>query len=168
MPKPTPGPTPDPLAGVVDRLLAQLPGLQNHGEPARMPARTGAPVTVVGGARAATETGSLGLWIRVLLGLTLAVTMDWWPYSRDCGLPLFSYLAAVIVVLLAGLWSATASWRARSALGHIISLTVIFYGALLTASELLPRTGYAVQRATWACGHAEAPSIVFSRTSALP
>jgi hypothetical protein len=169
MPKPTPGPTPDPMAGVVDRLLAQLPGLQGHPESQRMPPRTGVPVTVVGGAGARRETGPLAVWTRVLLGLTLAVTMGWWPYSRDCGLPLFSYLGAVIVVLFAGLWSATASWKARSALGHIISLTVILYGALLTVSELLPRTGYAVQRATWSCDdHAEAPSIVLGRTPALP
>jgi hypothetical protein len=157
------------MAGVVDRLLAQLPGLQGQVAPPHGTTRTGVPVTVTGGVRPSRETGPLGLWIRVLLGLTLAVTMGWWPYSRECGLPLFSYLAAVIVVLLAGLWSATASWRARSALGHMISLTVIFYGALLTASELLPRTGYAVQRATWNCDdHTEAPSVVLSRTAALP
>src|SRR3954465_11656790 len=163
MPKPTPGPTPDPMAGVVDRLLAQLPGLQDHPQPGRMPARTGGQVIVVGGSGrngVGGETGPLGLWVRVLLGLILAVTMGWWPYSRDCGLPLVSYLAAVSVVLLAGLWSATASWKGRSALAHIISLTVILYGVLLTASELLPRTGYAVQRATWSCDdHADVPSI---------
>jgi hypothetical protein len=168
MPKPTPGPTPDPMAGVVDRLLAQLPGLQGQVAPARMPLRPGVPVMVVGGGRSNIETKPLGLWVRVLLGLILAVTMGWWPYSRDCGLPLVSYLAAVSVVLLAGLWSATASWKGRSALAHIISLTVILYGVLLTASELLPRTGYAVQRATWSCDdHADVPSIVLSGTAAL-
>jgi hypothetical protein len=137
-----------------------------------MPARTGGQVIVVGGSGrngGGGETGPLGLWVRVLLGLALAVTMGWWPYTRDCGLPLFSYLGAVVVVLLAGLWAATTSWKARSALAHIISLTLIFYGVLLTVSELLPRTGYAVQHATWTCENiTEAPSIVLSRTATLP
>jgi hypothetical protein len=104
------------------------------------------------------------MWFRVLLTLSLAVTMGWWPYSRECGLPLFSYLGAVLIVLVAGTWAATASWEKRSALAHVISLTLIFYAVMLTGSELLPRTGYAVQHATWTCDDlGPAPSIVLSQ-----
>jgi hypothetical protein len=156
------------MSGVVDRLLAQLPGLQNHREEIRKPvSRMGGsgPVVITSGRDVAPETGPLGMWIRVLLGLTLAVTMGWWPYSRACGLPLFSYLGAVFIVLLAGLWAAAAAWRNRDALAHVISLSLIFYGILLTGSELLPRTGYAVQQATWACEDdlAPPPSIVLTQ-----
>jgi hypothetical protein len=170
MPKPSPQRTPDPLAGVVDRLLAQLPGLQSSPEPARAPGRSAAPVTVVRAANRSAppvEAGALGMWIRVLLGLSLAVTMGGWPYSRECGLPLLSYLAAVLMVLFAGIWAATASWERRSVLAHVISLTLILYGIILTGSELLPRTGYAVRQATWGCQDlTPTSSIVLSRSTA--
>jgi hypothetical protein len=165
LPKPPSQPSPDPMSGVVDRLLAQLPGLQNHRDETRKPvSRMGgsAPVVITSGRDVEPEPGPLGMWIRVLLGLSLAVTMGWWPYSRACGLPLFSYLGAVCVVLVTGLWAAVAAWRNRDALAHVISLTLIFYGSLLAGSELLPRTGYAVQQATWTCDDdlAPPPSIV--------
>jgi hypothetical protein len=177
MPKPVPpqrGPQPDPMAGIVDRLLAQLPGLQDQPQSARVSPRNGgsagaAPIIVAGSStRSGTARGSrvLSMWIRVLLGLTLALTMGSWPYSRECGLPLFGYFAAVSMVVLAGIWASVASWRQRGALAHVISLIVIFYGILLSASELLPRTGYAVQRATWACQElGSTPSVVLSQVS---
>jgi hypothetical protein len=175
MPKPVssrPGPQPDPLAGVVDRLLAQLPGLQGQEPSVRSAPRAGVPVTVTGlSARnvVAAQPARLSMWIRVLLGLTLAVTMGSWPYSRDCGLPLLSYFGAVSMVSLAGVWAAIASWKARGALAHVISLTLIFYSVLLAASELLPRTGYAMEHATWTCSDLGAPSsIVLSQISSLP
>jgi hypothetical protein len=168
MTKPTPPRTADPMAGVVDRLLAQLPGLQGHPEDVRTSAfRSGTSTVVVGTASrngTPTETTVLGMWFRVLLALSLAVTMGWWPYSRECGLPLFSYLGAVLIVLVAGTWASAASWRNRSALAHVISLTLIFYAIMLTGSELLPRTGYAVRHATWTCDDlGPTPSMVLSQ-----
>jgi hypothetical protein len=168
MPKPIPSSTPDPMAGVVDRLLAQLPGLQGH--PAEVRTSTfhsAAPNIVVGTASrngTGSETTVLGMWFRVLLALSLAVTMGWWPYSRECGLPLFGYLGSVLIVLVAGTWAATASWSHRNALAHVISLNLIFYAIMLTGSELLPRTGYAVRHATWTCDDlGPTPSMVLSQ-----
>jgi hypothetical protein len=175
MPKPPPQrvPPPDPLAGVVDRLLAQLPGLQDRDQPVRAPAGNVEAVTVAGSARrngTQPQPARLAMWIRVLLGLTLAVTMGSWPYSRDCGLPLFSYFAAVSMVLLAGVWAAFASWSQRGALAHVISLILILYAILLAGSELLPRTGYATEHASWTCDYtgAAASSIVLSQIGNLP
>jgi hypothetical protein len=103
------------------------------------------------------------MWIRVLLGLSLAVMMGWWPYPRDCGLPLLGYLASVSTVIFAGAWAGTASWRVRNGLAHTIALVLLLYGMLLATSELLPRTGYAVEQATWTCQELDsAPSIVLS------
>ena len=172
MTKPTPHRAPDPMAGVVDRLLAQLPGLQGLPQEARKPTfSSAAPNIVVGTASrngTASETTMLGMWFRVLLALSLAVTMGGWPYSRECGLPLFGYLCAVLIVLVAGSWAATASWRNHSALAHVISLTLIFYAILLTGSELLPRTGYAVRQATWTCDDlGPTPSMVLTQ-GAIP
>lgn len=161
MPKPLPRQGPDPMAGVVDRLLAQLPGLQGHPEPPRStPLRVSSHPGLSTSVTRVPQSGQrqmLGMWIRVLLGLSLAVMMGSWPYSRVCGLPLLGYLGAVATVILAGTVAAIASWKLRSGLAHTIALILIFYGMMLAGSELLPRTGYAVDQATWQC-EASAPS----------
>jgi hypothetical protein len=163
MTKPSPGhkPEPDPLAGVVDRLLAQLPGLQ--GEPyasrsaPRVPAQstqsttTSMPFRVQYVSQSVTLSETIALWGRVLLGLSLGIMMAGWPYLRTCGFPLFGYLSAVLTVILAGMWAAVTAWRYRSSLAHVISLVLVFYGVMLVTAELLPRTGYAVDHATWQC-----------------
>ncbi len=154
MPKPSPGPKPDPMVGVVDRLLAQLPGL--HGEPqvsAARPRGAGQWSTTVSMARtdSASPRQLIGVWGRVLLGLALGVTMGAWPYLRTCGLPLAGYLGAVVTVILSGGLAASAAWKYRAGLAHIVSLIILFYGIVLAVAELLPRTGYAVDHAVWQC-----------------
>jgi hypothetical protein len=155
MPKPSPGPKPDPMAGVVDRLLAQLPGL--HNEPSMSAARPRAagqwtaPVSLAH-TESASQSQLIGVWVRVLLGLAVGVMMGaGWPYPRACGLPLVGYLGAVVTVIVAGAWAASAAWRYRASLAHIVSLIILFYGIVLAAAELLPRTGYAVDHADWQC-----------------
>jgi hypothetical protein len=155
------------MSGVVDRLLAQLPGLHTQSEPPKPNGARAPAYTVVSSASSRQSTGvegdMVGMWIRVVLGLSLAVMMGWWPYARTCGLPLFSYMAAVSTVMFAGAWAGSASWRVRNGLAHTIALVLLLYGMLLAASELLPRTGYAVEHATWTCDdRASAPSIVLS------
>lgn len=151
MPKPSPGQKPDPMSGVVDRLLAQLPGLQ--GEP---------PVSR-GTYHQGPSSGSsihtvpppmedlLGPWARLVLGLALGTMMAWWPYPRTCGFPLAGYLTAVACVVVGGGWAAVSAWRYRASLAHVLSLILVFYGMMLMTAELLPRTGYAVDQATWQC-----------------
>ena len=156
MPKPTPrGPQPDPMVGVVDRLLAQLPGLQGQPEAPRAPATRSsssfAPMNIVPRPELSPQRRVLGMWFRVALALSLAVTMDWWPYNRSCGFPLLGYLCAVATVIVAGIWAAMASWKVRSGLAHTIALILVLFGFVLAGSELLTRSGYAVDRATWQC-----------------
>ena len=157
MPKPTPprGPQHDPMAGVVDRLLAQLPGLQGQPEPPRTPATRSSngfgPMNIVPRPEVSPQRRMLGMWFRVALALSLAVTMGWWPYSRSCGFPLLGYLSAVTTVIVAGIWAAMASWKVRSGLAHTIALILVLFGFVLAGSELLTRNGYAVDRATWQC-----------------
>jgi len=142
------------MASVVDRLLAQLPGLQ--GGPAVAAEGSRRFPAVVGGistprVQVPTQSEIIGVWIRVLLGLSLGIMMGGWPYLGTCGAPLFGYLGAVSTVVLAGGWAAVASWRHRAGLAHIVSLILVFYGILLAAAEVLPRTGYVEVRATWFC-----------------
>ena len=143
------------MSGVVDRLLAQLPGLQTD-SPVAPPSRGGQWATTpstpaVREAPASHGQLLLGVWLRVVLGLALGVMMGGWPYVRSCGTPLVGYLAALLTLVLAGVWAARASWRHRAALAHVVSLIFLFYGLVLIAAELLPRTGYAVDQATWQC-----------------
>ena len=158
MPKPPPGQEPDPMARVVDRLLAQLPGLQ--GQPAYSPPSSNRFPAVVGGSGSATVTRRLheptqseviGVWISVILGLSLGMMMSRWPYATTCGFPLFGYFSAVLTVMLAGLWGATAAWKFRSGLAHSVALVLLLYGMSLAMAEVLPRTGYAQAQATWLC-----------------
>jgi hypothetical protein len=90
-----------------------------------------------------------------VLAVALGVGMLFWPYSARCGVGLAGYLAAVGVVVGAGVWTAFWSWRHRSATGHVLSLLLVLWGIVLGAVEILPRTGYAkptpARPATWRC-----------------
>ena len=152
MPKPSPDQPPDPMSGVVDRLLAQLPGLHGEAPVRRSAPRQGSQTpTAIHYVDTDFHEDLLGPWARLLLGLALGTMIAWWPYPRNCGFPLLGYLGAVLTIILGGGWAAVSSWRYRAHLAHIISLILMLYGIMLGAAELLPRTGYAVDQATWGC-----------------
>ena len=152
MAKPPPGREPDPMARAVDRLLAQLPGLQGAPDPpARIRPSAGEIRTVVAG-RGIEPPTLIGLWGRVALGLALGTMMTGWPYFRECGLPLYGYLFAVAAVVVAGGWIAVTAWKLRNGVAHILALVLFFWGMALTMDVLLPRSGYAAAAATWQCG----------------
>jgi hypothetical protein len=169
MAKLPPNRPPDPMASVVDRLLAQLPGLQQAPGSARTsyhPAVTstypGVTSTVVATPIRAPEITPrqwIGVWGRVFLGLALGVMMASWPYTRSCGFPLLGYLGAVLTVTLSGLVAAAAAWRHRMGLAHVVALVVVLYGLTLCTAELLPRVGYAAKQASWWCDEAAAETI---------
>lgn len=153
MPKPLPGREPDPMARVVDRLLAQLPGLQGGHEPSPDIARRSVvpESRPLPGARLIDAPTSSGVWGRVALGVALGVMMTGWPYFKECGLPLFGYLLAVATVVAAGGWIAVTAWRLRNGVAHVVGLVLLLWGIVLSGAELLPRTGYAAESATWQC-----------------
>lgn len=160
MPKTPRDGQPEPMAREVDRLLAQLANLGS--QPAREQGPRGGapaphPVTRprspgVAPSIATPSRGDLvALWARVLLGAALGGLMTQWPYPYGCGLPLLGYLGAILTVLLTGSWIALASWKLRSGVTHILSLILFFWGMVLAAEQLLPRIGYAADRASWRC-----------------
>jgi hypothetical protein len=160
MPKTPSDRQPKPMEREVDRLLAQLANFGSQPDRDQGP-RGGAPgphpVTrprSPGVASSiATPRGDLvALWARVLLGISLGGLMTQWPYPYGCGLPLLGYLGAILTVLLTGAWIAFASWKLRSGVSHILSLILFFWGIVLAAEQLLPRIGYAADRASWRCG----------------
>jgi hypothetical protein len=141
------------MARVVDRLLAQLPGLHGAPEPAASSSRTSSGnIRIVSVPRPSELPSEAGLWGRTILAVALGVMMTAYPYFRDCGLPLFGYLFAVAAVVFGGGWVAVLSWKMRNEISHVLSLLLILWGLVLTSDVLLPRTGYAAVPATWGCG----------------
>ena len=103
--------------------------------------------------RAATRTWPA--FLRLALAAALGIGILFWPYPKDCGVPLYGYLAAVLVVVAGGLWSSVWTWHHRTARAHVLSLLLIVWGIVLGAVEVLPHSGYArpdgVRSAGWSC-----------------
>jgi hypothetical protein len=132
----------------IDKVIAKGPA-PGPAVPAGPTGRMSAPVREGGGRLASFTT-----WLRVLLGLLLAVGMTQWPYPNACGLNLAVYLGAIMTVIVSGLWSSISSWQRRLGLAHTLSLLVFLWGVTLASREVLPRVGYARHARTWTCSTA--------------
>ncbi|HET7564654.1 MAG TPA: hypothetical protein VFJ96_06650 [Gemmatimonadaceae bacterium] len=147
----------------IDKHIASLPDekLIPQPQPGAKPQPTPTRATPAGSAPAAgvpaprRETTAFGVFGRLLLAIALGVSMLFWPYPARCGFGLFGYLAAVVTVFVAGVWSASWTWRHRAAPAHVLALLVALWGLVLGAMEVLPRVGYAVPNAghpaEWVC-----------------
>ena len=141
-----------------DRELAKIDRqLESVSDEALFPTKPNAsPAARAETAAVRSKTSTLGVVARLLLAIALAVGIMFWPYDARCGLQLAYYLAAVVAVTAAGVWSAVWSWRHRSGRAHTLSLLLIGWGLVLGAMEVLPRIGYAAPTletpATWTCG----------------
>jgi hypothetical protein len=102
-----------------------------------------------------TGPSALAVWGRLLLVVTLAVGMYYWPYARSCGVGLYSYMGAATLLGAGALWAATSSWQARLARAHAVSMLMVILALAQLATQILPRVGYAVVDPTnppaWAC-----------------
>ncbi len=130
----------------IDQMIARMPApkapaLASGAEPAPGPPPAGR-----------SRFGAVTTWLRVGLGLLLAVGITQWPYPSACGLNLAVYLGAIGGVVIAGVWSAVTSWQRRLGWAHTLSLLVALWGLVLLAREVLPRIGYARATAHWFCG----------------
>ena len=130
----------------VDKLLAKLP----EAEPTLgrgVPTVPVSPRPAVGGAAGgamsmpgpARGKAWVTTWMRVGLGLALAVGMLAWPYTHACGLKLVFYLIGATTVTVAGVWGALSSWRRRLGWAHALSIVLIIWGLGLAGRQLLPR-----------------------------
>lgn len=130
--------------------------LESISDEALLPARNApTPAAKADAVARQASTSTLGVMLRLVLSLLLGVGILFWPYGTRCGLPLFGYLAAAGLVSITGIWSAVWTWRHRSGRGHLMSLVLVLWGALLAANEVLPRIGYArpseAHPAVWVC-----------------
>jgi hypothetical protein len=133
----------------IDRML------EGASDEALLPAKTAATPQARAEAVAKQKgTSTLGVMARLVLAVGLGVGMAFWPYEARCGLALAGYLAAVGVVIGAGVWTSVWTWRHRSSRGHVLSLLLILWGTVLGAIEILPRAGYSKpdpSRVGWMC-----------------
>ena len=98
---------------------------------------------------------SFGVYFRLTLVMCLGVSIACWPYDVTCGFMVFTYLAAVIMLIVGGIWTAVATFDQQMPWRHLAALGVIFWGLTLGAAQLLPRVGYATaapgRSTTWQC-----------------
>jgi hypothetical protein len=98
---------------------------------------------------------SFGVYFRLTLVICLGVSLVCWPYAVTCGAMLTGYMAAVVVLLVGGVWTGVATFTHQMPWRHLTALIMILWALLLGASEVLPRLGYANAtpgRATsWSC-----------------
>jgi hypothetical protein len=101
------------------------------------------------------RAASFGAYFRLTLVLCLAISIAAWPYPIDCGLSVWGYLTAIIILVAGGVWTAAATWQCRGAWRHAIALLVVLWALSLGASQVLPRVGYAMpapgRPTTWSC-----------------
>ena len=99
---------------------------------------------------------SFGVYFRLTLVVCLAISIACWPYDTSCGTTLWGYLAAVVVLIVAGIWTAQATFTWQMPARHLAALLMILWALCLGAAQVLPRIGYANPipgRATsWRCG----------------
>jgi hypothetical protein len=99
---------------------------------------------------------SNGAMVRLGLTSALSVGIVFWPYSRECGSGLFSYLGVAAVVIVGAVWSLLWTWRGRMGRSHALSMMIMVWGLAVAASQIVPRTGAfgiaaTAQTAHWFC-----------------
>jgi hypothetical protein len=100
----------------------------------------------------------IGATIRLVLVGALGAGLLGWPYARRCGIGLFGFLGAELVLLAGSAWVMSYTWRARQPRLHTLALGLFLWSLGLAAIELLPRVGYARPDATRPAGAWCAPS----------
>jgi len=134
----------------IDKVMARMPAAA----PRKAPAGTAEKASAEAPGRvpvAVSRFGVLGTWLRVLLGALLAIGITQWPYPTACGVNLAVYGTVILLVILAGAWSAVSSWRRQLGVAHVIAILVLIWGLVLAAREILPRVGYASEARNWSC-----------------
>lgn len=134
----------------IDKAIAKMP--TPPGPPAGV-ARTAASAPVAPGPAATPvrRRDRAATWLWVVLGLTLAVALPFWPYAAACGAGLFGYLAVIAVLVLSAVLALRTSWRARQGRANALAILLLLWGLTLAAGAILPRIGYARASANWSC-----------------
>jgi hypothetical protein len=92
---------------------------------------------------AAIDLGALSARFFVGISVLLSAAMPYWPYAHAWSWGLLFYFFAVMLVVIAGIWSAKLTWDARLPAAHTLAVGTIVWGLGLLAAEAVPRIVYA-------------------------
>lgn len=131
------------------KLEREFDGLPPRPTPAELRARRATPE------RSNEPATALGVWARLMLVAVLAGALGFWPYARDCGAGLFTFMGAGTMIAVGGVWVSVCTWRNRMALTHALALLLVLVGLAAVGHQVLPRIGYArsdpVNPQQWSC-----------------
>lgn len=136
-------------AAEVDLFIRKLRPKDFSTAPGRTAAIGSRPATHIRYVETARRPGVIRLC--VALSVALGVALPYWPYPRACGWWLVLYLLAVVMVVVAGIWSVRLTWIARLGYFHTAALLVLCWGVTLTAVEVAPRADYTQAENGWVC-----------------
>jgi hypothetical protein len=134
------------------KIEREYDGLPPEPSPADLRAQKAAALR----AHAEQRVALFGAWARMLLVAALAASLYWWPNAHACGLDLATFLSAVTMVVVGGLWVSAFTFRHRLAATHTFAVALFVAGLALMSVEALPRWGYATFRGVpvgegWRC-----------------
>jgi hypothetical protein len=123
------------------KIEREVDGLPPEPSPGALKARRAAELRAQQQQEA--RTAALGAWARLLLVMSLAVGLWFWPYARECGAGLFAYLGVEVLIATGALWVVSWTWRHRMPKTHGLSLLMVLLALVLIGIQALPRVGYA-------------------------
>ena len=98
---------------------------------------------------------TIGTLARLALVVALAAGLHQWPYPRECGSSLLSFLGAELALLIGSVWVTVTTWRHRLPRLHALSIAMVVASLALLSIEIAPRSGYVTmsdgRAASWAC-----------------
>ena len=98
---------------------------------------------------------TIGTLARLALVVALAAGLYRWPYPRECGSSLLSFLGAELALVVGSVWVTVTTWRPRLPRRHALSIAMVVVSLALLAKEIVPRSGYVTMAdgsaGTWAC-----------------
>ena len=84
----------------------------------------------------------VGIWARLVLVAALTLSLFWWPYGRQCGMPLIAFLLSYATAIVGGVALAIRTWRDRMAWAFLASSVCVVFAWTIIAAHTLPRLGY--------------------------
>lgn len=94
------------------------------------------------------------IWGQLVLVVALVVSLFWWPYGHQCGLPLAGLLGANAMVIVGGAALCVRCWQSRLPLVFSGSAVAIVVAWTVIALYTLPHLGsppVAGTSAAWSC-----------------
>ena len=136
----------------------EFEGLPPEPEPVRRPSRTQIRLEkikeITAKQRFQERLSLYGVWARLFLIASLALSLFWWPYGQRCGFPLVAFLISNTMVIVGGLSLSVRTWRDRMPWPFAGSTLFVVVAWTAIALHTLPRLGYAPlggASAGWSC-----------------